>query len=302
MLLAIEMGVRQWSLISSDVRTPAREGKSIMSSPSMPSWKWLSRASSARELAASGKTSSSRPCLPVIEQLGDRVMLSAAPIPAAASTDDPPINQILIGLLQGELKLATSELSALKIASAVEDPSLVNKLNHRFLKIDEVIFNLGEAVIKGELTEQKETKAIAQIDLEFLKLDALIGGFSQDVQNNLKVALDGIKLSASDLLSTLSKVETIDLSHKEQLLFLKITDAFADLDAGLLKLQESIVEKKVTSNKQQYLEIKLTDVLITSRLVDDKGLQEDLLGLAGQTEKILIGLLQPPSTDDVILI
>jgi hypothetical protein len=280
-----------------------REGKETnMSSSSKPSWKWLSRACNARDLAASGRNTSSRPCLPVIEQLGDRVMLSAAPVPAAASSEEPPpINQVLIGLLQGELKLATSELSALKIAGEAQDSSLLHKLNEGFLKIDQVISNLGDAIIKGDLTENKDNKAIEQIDLELMKIDALVGGFPDDVQESLKAALDGIKLSAGDLVSNLSKFDTIDLSHKEQLQFLKITDAFTDLDAALLKLQEGIIEDKATTDKQKFLEIKLDQILVSSAQLTDEGLKEDLLGLAAQTEKILIGLLQPPSTDDVIL-
>jgi hypothetical protein len=266
----------------------------------MPSWKWLSRGSKAHDLAASAKTTSSRPCLPVIEQLGDRVMLSAAPVPAASSDGPPPANQILIGLLQGELKLANSELSALRIAGGAEDPSLVHKLNERFLKIDQEISTLGEAILKGDLSQHKENKIIEQIGSEFLKIDELVGGFPQDVQESIKAAIDGIKLSTGDLVASLSKFDTIDISQKEQLQFLKITDAFGDLDAALLKLQEGIVEQKDTFDKQKYLEIKLEDVLVSSAKIEDQGLQRELLGLAAQTEKILIGLLQPPSTGDVI--
>src|SRR5438552_3603381 len=102
-----------------------------------PSWKWLSSRPTARELAAAGASGQSpaRPCLPRVEPLGDRILLSVAP--AAASTTDgpPPINQVLIGLLQGELKLATQEVAALNIVGG-DNPQLLHKLTEAFLSID----------------------------------------------------------------------------------------------------------------------------------------------------------------------
>jgi len=89
---------------------------------STPSWKWLQR-SNARELTARAEPAgaSPRPCLPAVEALGDRILLSAV-APAAASSDGPPpADQILIGLIKGELKLATSELAALQLVGG-EDP------------------------------------------------------------------------------------------------------------------------------------------------------------------------------------
>ena len=101
---------------------------------SNPSWKWLSSRSTARELAAQALRSKAppRPCLPAVEPLGDRIMLSVS---AAAATDGPPpIDQVLIGLIKGELSLATSELAAMKLAGG-EDRQLLHKLTEGFLKI-----------------------------------------------------------------------------------------------------------------------------------------------------------------------
>src|SRR4051812_16192512 len=125
-----------------------------------PSWKWLSSRSSARirgSRTASSQTPA-RPCLPAVEPLGDRILLSAV-APAAASEGPPPIDRVLIGLLKGELNLANSELAALKLAGA-EDPQLLHTLTGGFLKIDAVINKVSEAVIKGDLTDHKDSKAL----------------------------------------------------------------------------------------------------------------------------------------------
>src|SRR2546423_4547228 len=269
---------------------------------STPSWKWLSSRSTARARGAGAGSSQipSRPCLPAVEPLGDRIMLSAV-APAAGSEGPPPIDRVLIGLLKGELNLANSELAALKIAGG-EDPQLLHKLTEGFLKIDDVINKVGEAVIKGDLTDHKDSKALELLNSEFLKLDAVIGGLSGDAQQTLKAAIGDIKLSAGDLLGALTTVKLDELSHKEQQMFLKITDAFSDVDAGLLKIEEAALARKAGKGQQDFLVIKMTDLLVSSfQKVNDEGLKQQLTGLVADTEKILIGLLQPGETGgDVI--
>ena len=267
----------------------------------VPTWKWLPSHSAARELAASAVSRvPSRPCLPAVEALGDRILLSAV-APAAASEGPPPIDRILIGLIKGELSLATSELAALKLAGG-DDTQVLHKLTQGFAKIDEVINDVGQAVIKGDLTEHKENKALELLDNEFLKLDAAVGGLSGDAQKRLEAAIDGIKLSAGELLGGLSTIKLDELSNKEQQQFLKITEAFGDVGAGLLKIEESVLARKAGKGQEDFLVIKLTDILVSSyQKVSDEGLKEQLDGLVAGAEKILIGLLQPSETPgDVI--
>jgi hypothetical protein len=269
---------------------------------STPSWKWLSSRLTARELVAGAASSRmpSRPCLPAVEALGDRIMLSAV-APAAASEGPPPADQILIGLIKGELNLATSELAALKLAGG-EDAQLLHKITESFLKIDDVVNKVGEAVIKGELTENKDSKALELLDAEFVKLDAAIGGLSGNTQEQLKAAIGDIKLSAGDLVGALSNIKLDEVSDKERQTFLKIADAFGDVDAGLLKIEEAVLARKAGKGQQEFLVIKLTDVLVSSfQKLSDAGLKEQLSGIVADTEKILIGLLQPGETPgDVI--
>ena len=269
---------------------------------STPSWKWLQR-SNARELTARAESpgAPSRPCLPAVEALGDRILLSAV-APAAGSSDGPPpADQILIGLIKGELKLATSELAALQLVGG-EDPQLLHKVTEGLLNISNVVSKVGEAVIKGDLTDHKENKAVELLDSEFLKLDSAISGLSGGAQEGLKAALDTIKLNAGQLVGALSNLKLDELSDKTRQTFLKIADVFGDVDAGLLKIEESVLARKAGKGQQDFLVIKLNDILVSSfKKLDDARLKEQLTGIVADTEKILIGLLQPGETGgDVI--
>src|SRR5881394_1284796 len=116
----------------------------------IPSWKWLSFRPT-RELIA-GDAPQSRPCLPAVEKLDDRLMLSVS----TDASEVPPLQgdtQILIGLLKGQLTLVSHELNALKIAGDLKLD--VHKFTDSFLKIDDVISKFGEALLKTDLTEVK---------------------------------------------------------------------------------------------------------------------------------------------------
>jgi hypothetical protein len=268
---------------------------------STPSWKWLSRSNVRREVpgrAASGGASA-RPCLPAVEALGDRILLSVA-VPAASSDGPPPADQILIGLLKGELKLAAGEIAALQQVGGA-DPQLVHKLTEAFLKVNDVIQKAGEATIKGESLDSKHKDLVEFLDSEFLKIDSALAGLPQGSEA-VKAAIDGIKLSAGDLLTGLSNVKLDTLDSKEQQQFLKITDAFFKYDDAFLKIEEDVLARKAGKGQQEFLIIKMNEVLISSvQKLSDDGLKEQLTGLVAQTEKILIGLLQPGETGgDVI--
>jgi hypothetical protein len=260
-----------------------------------PSWKWLP-SRNARNLQRPAAPAASRPCLPAVEALGDRILLSVSVEPGASQDPPPPVDQILIGLLKGELKLAADELALQKIIGG-EDPQALHQATLGLLRIGDVLDKYGEALVKGDLTEQKIKIAQAELDRAFDKLgDIKVGG------DALKEAIGDIKLDTASLLSTLEKIAPVgDLGHQEELHYLKIVDTFGDLDEGLLKLQESILARKAGKAQLDYLSVKLNDVLVTGRLIEDAELKQHVLSIAAETEKILIGLLQPPQTDDVIL-
>ena len=280
--------------------------------PQNPSWKWMPSRPTAPQLAegAAASKAVSRPCLPVIEQLGDRVMLSGdvEVIVNPDATVKVALDQILIGLIKGELQETSTELSLLKIV-ADADPKLVNKVTAGLIKIDDVLYKTTEDLIKGELTESKIKLAISKVESEFVKIDALVGGLPK--LGDIKFVLDEMENKATNLLGAFLKIEPIDeLTDKERQTFLKITDTFGDLDAGLLKIQENVLARAATGKhigkaQLQYLEVKFEDILVSSRQLGDEAgtLKEAIVATVQDYEKILIGLLLPAVDDtDVITI
>jgi hypothetical protein len=263
-----------------------------------PSWKWLSSRLAARELATPSNAPS-RPCLPAMEQLGDRIMLSASPDALASENPPPTFDQVLIGLVKGELKLATSELSAIKLVGVL-DSDLIHKFTESLMKVDNVIMNAGENLMKGQLTDLKQNSAYEWLKMEFLKIDQLVGGLPDS--ERLKTQVEEVKLAASDLLTTLTNVNPVgDLSHKQQELFVKIADTFGDITGGLLKLDEDLLAGKKINGDQEYLKIKFEDILVSSLKQDDEKLKIQLQDALGEANAILIGLLRPTDTGgDVI--
>src|SRR4051812_33285005 len=115
------------------------------------SWNWLAPRFILNEIraAAASKVGAERPCLPTIEPLGDRVMLSAT---LSSDSKLPTAGQILVGLVKAELDLKSessllgSELDALKIASKfgfLAGEKLqqdANFLADSFVKIDNILY------------------------------------------------------------------------------------------------------------------------------------------------------------------
>jgi len=231
-------------------------------------------------------------------------MLSAVS-PEAASEGPPPVDRILIGLLQGELKLATQEAAVLKLIGG-GDPQLLHKVTEAFAKVNRDIFaKLGD--IKGESLDDKHKDQIERLDEDFLKIDAIltgaVAGLPGGTQETIKAALGDIKLGAGNLLDAVSGFKLDTLDHKVQEQYLKITDDFLKLDQGLLKIEEQVLttDRKAGKGQQEFLIIKMTDVMIANvQKLGNDSLKENLLGLLADTDKILIGLLQPPQTDDAI--
>jgi hypothetical protein len=72
------------------------------------------------------------------------------------------------------------------------------------------------------------------------------------------------------------------------------------MDRAAFKYQERLATDKTTPTDQQFLKIKLSDVLISSAKVEDATLKAEITGIVASAEQTLIGLLLPASTGDVI--
>jgi hypothetical protein len=258
----------------------------------IPSWKWLS-SRPTRELVT-GDAPQSRPCLPAVEKLDDRLMLSVS----TDSSETPPLNgdtQILIGLLKGQLTLVSHELNAIKLAGDLKLD--VHKFNEAFMKIDDVITDFGQAVLKEDLTAVKIDRSLNDLKIEFLKINDLVGGIdgNSDAVGELKFVLDTLDHKANELIGLLNNATGAgDLDQKVELSYLKVADSFQSLDDALLKVTEdAVLARKAGKGQQEFLEIKLQDVQISSLKIENPDVQQQLLDL----EKLTAGLLQTGGGD-----
>jgi hypothetical protein len=256
-----------------------------------PSWKWLSSRLSTRALTAASGATPSRPCLPAIEQLDDRVMLSS--VEGGPNGD----TQILIGLLRGQVQLVSHEVNILKVAGDLKLD--IHKFNESFLKIDDLISRFGEdpiGTVKGESLALKQDKTISDLQIEFLKIDALVGGLPEGEDRQLKLLVDTFEHKAVDLINFLgASTGGGDLEHKVEETYLKVADSFLKLDGAVLKVEEDSIARKAGKGQVEYLKIKLQDVLVSSLKIEDSDLKQDLLGLAADT----VATLNGGSTDGV---
>jgi hypothetical protein len=161
--------------------TPKSSSKSSSASSSNPSWNWLPPRPTAREMTGHGPAATApvaRPCLPAIEPLDDRILLSAAtPTTDLKIADGTANTAVLIGLLKGGLDLIKGEVSALKLAvggdeTQIKGESTLKLLTDTFLKLDETLFKLGDAVMVGDVNGYKEQQL--KLDTVFHKLGELV--------------------------------------------------------------------------------------------------------------------------------
>jgi hypothetical protein len=280
---------------------------------SNPSWKWLSSRRTEKELAAQAKSKTpSRPCLPAVEQLDPRLMLAGN---GDVIGEPPPkpsdSTEILIGLVKGELNLVKGELNFLKLAAVdqklAQTPNLIHRLTESFLKIDSVLMKYGEWIVKDEMQLDKfdalTNKALSDIDTQFLKITDLVGD-----SQNLNGVISLLKENTSSLVNGLSGLQGGELESKDQLALLNFANKFQNAADAVLKLTEFDLARKAGGKQQEYLQVKLEDILVSSlKLNDTIKSQVDAEGIIA----VLIGLLKPAenptdlvtivSTDDVIL-
>ncbi len=185
----------------------------------------------------------------------------------------------------------------------------MHKFTDSFLKIDDVINNFGAAQLKQDLTVAKFDKTISDLKIEFLKIDALVGGIDSETGGSLKVVLDRLEHKATELIGLLNGATGAgDLEHKTELNYLKVADSFLKLDGALLKIEEdAALARKAGKGQQEYLVVKLQDVLISSLKIDDGAVQKQLIGLEDATLSLLQtggdftgGVTTDGSTGDVL--
>jgi len=217
------------------------------------SWKWLVPRFISRHLRNSpaGKAASGRPCL-TVERLEDRNLLSATP--TGIVVEPPPTSgdtQVLIGLLQGGLKVTADEFNLLKACAGGKH---IGKLVVEFRQLDGELFKVGQDLIKGELTDKKLMAAEAKIDFLKIKLtNVIISSVDAQTQKTALPILDSLFADAAGLVQGLLKVEGAGTATQKQTLdFIKISADVLKIDDLLIKGELNSV-RKAGKGQQEFI-------------------------------------------------
>lgn len=264
------------------------------------SWKWLTPRFSSLRSAAPARTSS-RPCLPLVEQLEDRILLDGQ-------------TQAIIVVCRNQIALHWSEVAFLQSAignvgggnDKLQDAFL--KIETEFLKIDAVLDKASTEAIVGlkilpDAATHKIDEAFNDIISELKILGDANGELLPAVQKIRDAALGTLDSIGSLLPAVQDGALKIDPSVlKLDLNFLKFEDEFLKIDGVTDKWTADFFNNKLSTDKQDTLQIKLDTAYL--KLDDAIGAMGDgsvFTELKGEVDQLkldntnfLIGLLQPP--------
>lgn len=130
-----------------------------------------------------------RPCLPVVEQLDDRIHLSVTPV-VVTRPGTPPTNAptIFFGLIKDAytlIKAESSLVSAEQLAYKEDlltptDQQTLFKIDQTFIKIDQVLYKESGQLLSGNLTQDlwKMEQGVVSQDLQ--SINSLADGLSDN--------------------------------------------------------------------------------------------------------------------------
>lgn len=274
------------------------------------SWDWLAPRSFVRLPAASEKTTG-RPCLPAVETLGDRVLLSAAPAEVVINRlpPDPCLVAYVDGIIGQPQSTESIALDEIQIQKQVDKstPTLMAALDNEFVKMNNLFGDLDGALVTGTASPAYVKLVQGAVSAEFLKIDSLlgIGSVTADATTDtgLLPAVQKLQSDAGGLLTTLSSLApgAGGTSIKMDLQYLVLDAAFTDLENNLIKLSADSMTKKIMPSLDylkikldgDYLKIKLDEVIITSQMPTDLAVQASLQGALTEADAIVASLTQP---------
>lgn len=275
------------------------------------SWDWLAPRSFVRLPAVSEKIQGGRPCLPSVETLGDRVLLSVAP--AAVVVNQIPPGPCLVADVDGTIgqpqASASIALDEIVIQKQLDksSPTLLVSLDTEFFKMNNLFGALDGALVTGTASPAYLKLVQGAVGDEFLKIDGLlgIGSVTADATTGtgLLPAVQKLQSDAGGLLTTLSGLApgAGGGSIKIDLQYLILDAAFTDLENNLIQLSADTITQKIAPSvdylKVDYLKIKLDEAIITSLLPPDPAVQAALQGAMTEADTIVTSLTQPTTTD-----
>jgi type VI protein secretion system component Hcp len=147
--------------------------------------------------------------------------------------------------------------------------------------------------IKGESLDDKHKDEIEVLSFNFNKIEVAYKALAGVSENALLPAVQ-FEADALGLVKLLQSSTGGNLDQKTEVLFSNILDQSNTLDNTIIKVQSDLItHRKAGKGQQEYLVVKLNDVLVTSiNRISDTDLKAQLLGIESQAIGILDGLLK----------
>jgi len=280
--------------------------------PLFPNWSWLPARFGPD---ASPAAPQSRPCLPSVEKLDGRVLLSVS----ASEFTIPKVLDKSTPLLQAE---AAALLPVDGESTDAKHKDWFNELGVDFVKINSIFQQYEDDILANKVAPAEQKGVTEQLSLNFGKIEFLAskidqqGGDGQLLPAVQKIRLaamgDGSVISSENLglLGDLSKItpeQVTTIPAEARAIFVKMNDSFWKLDEYAIDFKLDLIRgvpgdvaTKQFDDKVQkeYLKIKLDQVFVSSYL---DGSSQDALSKAIQNEVDAVnGIVHPVTNPDLL--
>jgi hypothetical protein len=251
----------------------------------------------------SGSEPQARPCLPSVEKLDQRVLLSASP--SAIYLKYGSVPQTVTALIGDGIKLTESEFAALGTISLEGESSddkhkgEIQLLSDEFMKINKIFEDYGEQILELKILPQptgtsaaspqdipitKPTDVSSALAAEFVKINVLATDLNDSsdglllpaVQDIQKVALgDGSVFNGGffgDLTGLLNSGLVSQIPSDDLMGYVKIGREFIKLDQALMDFKVDVImgaplddQMNIALDKvnREFIKIKMEDVVIS---------------------------------------
>ena len=282
-----------------------------------PTWNWMQLRPAS---PIPGSQPQSRPCLPSVEKLDRRVLLSA-------STTVP---QVVTGLIRDGINLTESEFAAFIKLDGIKGESLddkhkseIQQLGDEFGNLDKIFEQYGEDILTqkilpaqptdtsasspGDIVITKPTDVSSALADEFIKINTLAtdlndlsdGLLLPAVQNIQNIAMgDGSAENGGflgDLTGLLNSGLVSQVPPDDLMGYVKMGQEFIKIDEALMDFKTDVIlgapiddQIKVTMDKtnQEFLKITLENATISSA---DQVPPDFVTGLQGEIDGLITG-------------
>jgi hypothetical protein len=188
----------------------------------------------------------------------------------------------LAGAFKGTLDFTQTQLALVKLVDAATPPGVPipfpdagskatppvwdtsNVVRNILLKMDEAIFDIGENLLKGEVSSKAVEESKNKIDYLKVELkDILVSSFSLADQDKFSKVLDTMDANITELVTTFSKFGEVD--SKQRATWMAVLEETQKIDSLVFKTGIEFFKDGLTDSKLDDFKQKI-DLLISDEM------------------------------------